>query len=93
MTQQTFQREVERVLQIPAGSLRRDQTIRDLEHWDSLKLLEILILAEEQYGTVIDEDRLAQCVTVGDVLTLVETPKRPSRSTDSEPPSSSVSHR
>jgi acyl carrier protein len=91
MTQETFQREFERVLQIPAGSLGRERAIRDLEHWDSLKLLEILILAEEQYGIAIEEDRLAQCVTVGDVLTLLETSERERGREDSGPSSTRVS--
>ncbi len=93
MTQETFQLQVERVLQIPAGSLRKDQTIRDLEHWDSLKLLEILILAEEHYGIVIDEDRLAQCVTVGDILALVDTSANERRARDAGSSSTPASAR
>ncbi len=60
------------VLEMGTGTLREDQNVRNLEHWDSLKLLEVLALADELLHVQIDADRLAKCVTVGDILKLLE---------------------
>jgi acyl carrier protein len=64
--------ELENVLEIAPGMLREDQNVRDLEHWDSLKLLEVLALADEQLQVQVDADHLAKCVTIGDILNLLE---------------------
>ena len=71
MNRPQFILQLEQTLEVEPGTLREDQKIRDLEHWDSLKLLQILMFAEERLGIEIDEDRLAKCVTFGDVLTLM----------------------
>lgn len=71
MDRHGFTLQLEKTLEVAPGTLSKEQSIRDLEHWDSLKLLQILMFAEEQLGIEIDEDRLAQCVTFGDVLTLM----------------------
>ncbi|HVC89757.1 MAG TPA: acyl carrier protein [Acidobacteriaceae bacterium] len=67
-----FVPQLEQVLEISPGTLREDQEVRDLEHWDSLKLLEIIALADEQLEVQMDADYLSKCVTVGDMLKLIE---------------------
>jgi len=64
--------ELEAVLEMSPGTLREDEEVRKLEHWDSLKLLEVLALADEQFHVQIEADRLAECVTVGDILKLLQ---------------------
>ena len=64
--------ELEAVLEMSPGALREDDEVRILKHWDSLKLLEIIALADEQLHVQIDADHLAKCVTIGDILKLLE---------------------
>jgi len=63
--------ELEMLLDMNPGTLREDEEVRKLEHWDSLKLLEVIALADEQLHVQIDADRLASCVKVGDILKLL----------------------
>jgi acyl carrier protein len=64
--------ELAALLEVNPGTLREDEQVRNLEHWDSLKLLEVIALADEQLHVQIDADRLVQCVTVGDILKLLQ---------------------
>ena len=67
-----FVPQLEEVLEMSPGTFREDEEVRNLEHWDSLKLLEILALADEQLNVQVDADHLAKCVTLGDVLKLLK---------------------
>jgi acyl carrier protein len=64
--------QLEMVLEMSPGSLREEDEVRSLEHWDSLKLLEIIALADEQFHVELDADRLARCARIGDILALLE---------------------
>jgi acyl carrier protein len=67
-----FVTELETLLEVSPGTLREDEHVRDLEHWDSLTLLALLVLADEQLHVQLDMDRLAKCITIGDILKLLE---------------------
>jgi acyl carrier protein len=64
--------QLEVVLEVSPGLLRAEDEVRSLEHWDSLKLLEILALADEQFHVELDADCLAGCAKIGDILSLLE---------------------
>jgi acyl carrier protein len=64
--------ELEAVLEMSPGTLREDEEVRKLKHWDSLKLLEVIAFVDEQLQVQIDADRLAECVTIGDILKLLQ---------------------
>lgn len=72
MDKDKFMPQLEEVLEMSRGSLREDVEVRNLEHWDSLKFLEVIALADEQLSVQLDADRLAKCVTVGDMLRLIQ---------------------
>ena len=72
MNRERFTTKLEKLLEVSPGELREEEQVRNLEHWDSLTLLGLLALADEQLQVQIDPDRLAQCVTIGDILNLLE---------------------
>lgn len=63
---------LEKVLEVAPGTLQQDMEVRTLKNWDSLKLLEILAFADEEFHVQVDADRLSKCSTVGDILKLLE---------------------
>jgi acyl carrier protein len=65
--------QLEQVLEMSPGTLREVDEVRNLEHWDSLKLLEIIALADEQFHVELDANRLARCARISDILALLET--------------------
>jgi acyl carrier protein len=72
MNRVEFVPKLEEVLEIDPGTLHEEEEIRNLKHWDSLKLLEIIALADEQLHVQVNADHLAKCITVRDLLELIE---------------------
>jgi acyl carrier protein len=72
MNRELIVSELEAVLEMSPGTLREDEEVRKLKNWDSLKLLEVIALADEQLHVQIDADRLAECVKIGDILKLLQ---------------------
>ena len=63
--------EMEAVLEISPGTMRREELVRQLHNWDSMKLLEIMALADNDFHVHLDAEQLALCKTVGDILDLI----------------------
>ena len=47
--------------------------LRSLENWDSLSVLDFILGLEDHFGCQMDPGRFAGCVTIGDVMRVVET--------------------
>jgi acyl carrier protein len=46
--------------------------LSDLPHWDSMRLLEVIVLMDEQLGVNLNADQLSKCQTAGQILDLIE---------------------
>jgi acyl carrier protein len=64
--------ELETLLEISPGTLKEEEEVRKLKHWDSLKLLEIIAFADEELHIQVDANRLAECAKIGDILKLLQ---------------------
>jgi acyl carrier protein len=45
--------------------------LSDLPHWDSMRLLEVIVLLDDQLGITLNANQLSQCETAGQILTLI----------------------
>jgi len=68
----------EKFLQIVAEALEKDlqciqitDNFRDYEEWDSLGILSIMALMEENFGAIVSRESLNQCRTLEDLYNLV----------------------
>lgn len=43
-----------------------------LPHWDSMRLLEVIVLLDEQLGVNLNAGQLTKCQTAGQILALVD---------------------
>ncbi len=66
-----FFRKLEKLLVTPAGSLEGDQRLKDLKSWDSLAILEFMMLASSEYGTEVQPADVTSAETVDDLARLV----------------------
>jgi acyl carrier protein len=57
-------------LDIPAAEVVTDQPLEDLEI-DSLVLVELAVILEDQFGIVVDDDELTSEQTLTDVVELL----------------------
>ena len=71
MQAETFLREIETALELPAGSLKGDEVLADLPEWDSLAVISFIALVDEKLGLAVDGEALANAKTIPDLLALV----------------------
>jgi acyl carrier protein len=70
MTRKEFLLEMDQILGLPAGTLKGHEKLDELETWDSIALINLIVLAETQNNTSITPDQVVTCSTVADLLRL-----------------------
>ena len=70
MTREKFLLQMDEILGLPAGTLRGHEKLEDLETWDSIALINLIVLAETQNNASISPDQVVTCSTVADLLRL-----------------------
>jgi acyl carrier protein len=55
------------VLQLPAAKITDDLTMRDVEVWDSLKHMELVVSLEETFGMQLTFDEIVAMQSVGEI--------------------------
>lgn len=71
MTQAEFKEQLAEFLMVDVASVTDDATLEELG-WDSLSLLSVIGLVEEEWGIEASEAELNGCGTVGDMLALFD---------------------
>jgi acyl carrier protein len=72
MTREEFLLEMDEILGLRAGTLRGDETLDEVQNWDSTALVGLIVLAEEANDTCISPDQVVGCSTVADLLRLAQ---------------------
>jgi acyl carrier protein len=72
MTMQELCTELERMLQLPAGTVQSTSTLASLKHWDSLAAFEFIALADEKVGVSVSAAALARAKSVTDLVALLD---------------------
>jgi acyl carrier protein len=70
MTQEEFLLEMDEILGLRTGTLRGDESLDELQNWDSTALVGLIVLAETTSNTNISPDQVVGCTTVADLLRL-----------------------
>jgi acyl carrier protein len=70
MTRDEFLLEMDEILGQPAGTLRGEEKLEELENWDSTSLITLIALADTNNGVHISPDQIVNCSTVADLLRL-----------------------
>jgi len=70
MTHNEFLLEMDEILNLPAGTLRGDEKLEELENWDSTSLITFIAMAEDHSGVSISPGQIVTCHTVSDLLRL-----------------------
>ena len=66
---------LEETMEMDAGSLKADMDLCDVEEYDSMSKLSIIVMLEDEFGIEIPTDDLEQIVTVGDVINYINEHK------------------
>ncbi len=71
MTKAEFMLELAKALEADPRSFSATTILHGLHNWDSMKLLEVIALVDEQIGMNLNADELAKCETAGEICDLV----------------------
>jgi acyl carrier protein len=72
MTKAAFIGELELVLNEEEGALTEATNMEDLPGWDSTGLLGVIALLDGELEVSANVEKLRECVTIGDLVALVE---------------------
>jgi len=78
MTHNEFLLEMDDILGLPAGTLRGNEKLEELENWDSTSLITFIALADSHRGVSVSPAQIVNCSTVGDLLRLAQSEGIPS---------------
>lgn len=67
MQKAEFLRLLDDLLELPLGTLKGDEILED-QGWSSITAVGFLALVDEQFGMVVPPRKLAQCVSVRDLI-------------------------
>ena len=70
MNRDEFLSEMDQILGLPAGTIRGDEKLEDLENWDSMALITLIALAESSNNARLLPSDVAVCSTVADLIRL-----------------------
>jgi acyl carrier protein len=59
------------VFGVSEGDITRDTTHEDLEGWDSLNLINVMMALEAEFGIALEVDDAAKLVSVPEILSLL----------------------
>lgn len=77
MTREEWLAQLERRLEVKPGSLRGSEELASFPAWDSLTLTDLSIFVERAHGVRLSVKRLSECVTVQDLINVVDKPLKP----------------
>jgi len=72
MDRSTLYIEIDDLLQLPKGTIRGDQALKKVRHWDSLAVISFIVLANERYGVSLVPNEVGACQTVEDLALTIE---------------------
>ena len=70
LDQNGFYRKMEKLLNVPAGSVEGGRELKTLESWDSLAILEFIVLADTDYQSNVEPSDITGCKTIDDLAKL-----------------------
>lgn len=70
MNHKDFLLEMDEILGLPAGTLRGEEKLEELENWDSTSLITLIAMAESNNGVRISPGQIVNCSTVADLVSL-----------------------
>ncbi len=71
MTEQEKIAMLEEMMELDEGTLAADTALADIEEYDSMAKLSLIVLMEDEFDVKLDGDTIKGFETVGDVLKLM----------------------
>lgn len=67
---------MDELLELPPGTLKGEETLKDIELWDSVALISFMVAVKERYNIIVSPKDVWACSTINDLLVLSGRPTR-----------------
>ena len=75
MTKAELINQLDDLFEVPRGTLSESSHLRDIATFDSLKLLELIAMADEQFAVIVSPEQMMKADTIADLLQLLSPEK------------------
>lgn len=66
-----FYRQLDELLELPAGSVNGETVLKAVQAWDSVAVISFIAMVDTNYGLTVPAKHIAGCVTARDLADLV----------------------
>lgn len=70
MTKSNFFLLLDEMLELDPGTIQSGQTLADIPKWDSLAIMGLIAMLDEQFGISVPATKINECRTVDDIAAL-----------------------
>ena len=63
---------LEETMDLDEGTLKEDMLLEDIDEYDSMAKLALIVMFDEEFGKKVDSDTVKGFKTVSDILTIME---------------------
>ena len=71
MTLSEFHSEIDKILELPDGTITGSESLSSLSAWDSLAVLSFIAMVDEKFKMQLAARDISQCNTVGELAALL----------------------
>jgi acyl carrier protein len=71
MGKNQFLLSLDELFELEPGALTGSETLDSLDDWDSLAVISLMALVDEQFGISLQPRQIAECTTIADLMGLV----------------------
>lgn len=75
MTQNEKLAMLEELMELDEGTLKPDTLLKDIEQYDSMTVLSVIVMMDDEFGVKLDSKTVKGFVSVGDILAFMEKAK------------------
>jgi len=68
-----FLKQIKEILEIEERELSFDEPFRDIESWDSLALLSVIAMIDDEFDVIIKGNQFKELITLNDVVVYIES--------------------
>lgn len=70
-----FLNQVKETLEITDREINFEDNFKEYDEWDSLNLLSIIAMIDEEYGVTIDSNTMSKITTIEELYSIIESNK------------------
>jgi len=68
MTRKQFLHSIDKLVELPKGTLQGMEKLHELERWNSMAMIGFIALADTNNGVTVSPTQIMGCATVADLL-------------------------